>query len=149
MNMKDITSLDGATYDHGLAVATCDDGYGQVYAYSTDPYGGVAMLVRAASWEDAFYLARDESTPISDDEVPEAYGYECLDSEDGDHATWLYDTSGRDEGRLPELEEEGYAYQDNAGAGTGIVNVGHYEQLNAINGKWLKAKRITLHISAD
>lgn len=102
--ITDDQELVSATTRHGSPVKTHDDRFGSLYAYRDA--GGLVGLVRASSWEDAWGIVEDEIlTPITDDDLPEAYGFDTLE-----------EFQAAEE---PDLVE-GYSYQSNA-TGSGIV----------------------------
>lgn len=84
---------------------------------------GPDALVGALGCDAAYEKWLDEQPAIPEDEIPEAYGfYGDNAKQDLEQVLW-----GATEGLCdyPELME-GYAYQPNAGQGSGIVDVGHY-----------------------
>ena len=104
--ITDDQELVSATTRHGSPVKTYDDRFGSLYAYRDA--GGLVGLVRASSWEDAWEIVMDEIlTPITDDDLPEAYGFDTLEE--------LLAAPAEERDLV-----EGYSYQSNA-TGSGIV----------------------------
>jgi len=102
--ITDDQELVSASTRYGSPIKVYDDGMGALYAYRDA--GGLVGIVRALSWHGAWETVEDEIlTPIPEEDVPEAYGFDTLEelqaAED------------------PDLVE-GYSYQPNA-TGSGIV----------------------------
>ena len=63
--ITDDQELVSASTRSGTPIKTYDNGFGSLYAYRDA--GGLVGLVRASSWEDAWYLVEDEILiPIPD-----------------------------------------------------------------------------------
>lgn len=110
--MKSDMELIDATLNGRKIPIVYDDMIGSIWVYSSADRGGIVAVIRAKSLESAYEIMLDESPTISEEDVPEAYGYDSVEElnkvlEDGDY---------------PELLE-GYQYQANF-SGTGIVYVG-------------------------
>jgi hypothetical protein len=102
--ITDDQELVSAATRYGTPIKTYDDGSGPLYAYRDA--SGLVGLVRALDWDWAWEIVEDEIlTPIPDDEIPEAYGFNTLE-----------ELQAAEE---PDLVE-GYSYQSNA-TGSGIV----------------------------
>ncbi len=138
-----------------------DDGWTNLYVAGHE--FGPTMIIAADSFESAHDIFIDESNPIEESDVPEAYGM-------WDRMThWLCEKNGIERvGHNPEWHhvcdfarkwlsdyfrivtsvdgawnhielDEAYQYQSNA-TGTGIVNVGHYMWINDITETVLKER---------
>jgi len=127
-------SLLSAETEYGTAIRIYDDGWGPLWIYSTDPYGSIAMVVRAQTFEQAYECAIDESPTIDASEVHEAYGCESQAQLD----------ALVEEEECPDLIE-GYQHQSNS-TGTGIVDVGHSENLCPLTAALVRALSITVKI---
>lgn len=131
IHLKDGTRLVGVRAKRsGFPEHVYDDGEGGIYVFGYEY--GPSMFIRAPSFETAWEIAIDESTPIDQSEVPEAYGFENQEALDAAVAC-------AKDGDYPELVE-GYELQSNS-TGTGIVDVGHYA--------WLEELDERRHLRAD
>jgi len=117
IELKQDTILVSATTPLGSPILTEDDGMGPLWAWSDNPYGGVSAIVRAQSYEKALEIVYDLLPTIPEDEVHEAYGFDC----EGEFQAAI------SRGEQPELIE-GYHDQANR-SGTGIVSVDHCERM--------------------
>lgn len=135
--MRNNTQLIGARTSDGYPIDVYDDSYGPVFVFGHEH--GPTLVIRSRSWHSAWEIAIDEMRPISEEEVPEAYGFDGWDSAGERTETeyspdtararferWIEDAESGEKD-YPELLE-GYEYQSNS-TGTGIVNVGHYAWL--------------------
>jgi hypothetical protein len=112
MMIRDDQRLLGAYGRHGDGIPTSDDGFGGLWVYYDSM--GVAGVVRARTWEDAYEAVEDDILqPIAEDEVHEAYGFEGEGAEDRFRRALAEDPD-------PLQLEENFTYQSNA-TGTGIV----------------------------
>lgn len=122
--MKDCTTLLAAyteKYEAKHWLRVYDDTWGPLWV-AGEEYGPL-MIIRAKTFEQAYEIYVDESAPIDEAELHEAYGFDTddeyrraiEDAQDG-VAEW------------PELAE-GYYHQSNS-TGTGIVHVGDYLWIN-------------------
>jgi hypothetical protein len=168
-------TLVGACSEFGNSIAVADDRLGQWYAYiaAYGYCGSVAALARAVSREEAYRAAIDETPPIAEDDVPEAYGLSILEYGPGKPCYAYYcerpgfavvddvqndrrsfSTSAAAESFLQDRLNnerdllEGYVYQNNV-TGTGIVRLPDYEDLRPLNPAMLKEQGIVLIWETD
>ena len=134
MELKDDTTIIGATSKYGTPIEVYDDGFGPLYCYGHE--FGPTLIIRAQTFCSAYEIAIDEITAIPPSELPEAYGYDT--QEELDAACAAAPDSCVD-------LVEGYCYQSNF-TGTGIVNEGHYAWLQEIDAAWLRATGVRLAI---
>ena len=135
----DERTLAGACSIYGNSILSYDDGFGPLWLYRDA--GGMRVVVRAMSWEDALDIVYDTLPTIPEDDMHEAYGfyisptdyppkadteYQLID-ETGVNETrnfLSYDNARAYAGIAIDWEGrdlvEGYTYQSNA-SGTGIV----------------------------
>lgn len=145
MSLKANTTLVGAKSVHGVAITvTEEDLDGQLWIYSNDPYGSIAMIVRADGFERAYGVAIDASPTIPETDLPEVHGFYGEDAVKEFAAA--VDSAIETDSDYPELVE-GYQSQDNA-SGTGIVDTGHSESLCMMTRGDARG-RISLQIQAD
>ncbi len=121
MELKSCTTLVAARdREYNFPIKVYDDGDGPLWLSGDDH--GARLVLRAQSFEDAWGIMVDESTPIPESDVPEAYGFY------GPHAALdlrqAVERADAGDGEYPDLIE-GYEYQPSA-TGTGIVDLGHY-----------------------
>ncbi len=153
IELKDGTHLESA---HNINYAGMDRSPVQSYDDCMGPlwlFGhefGVAMVIRAQSFESAWEIAIDESPVIPDtlSDICEAYGYygpECRND-----AGELWEDAVRAAENCENFPEliEGYEYQSNA-TGSGIVDVGHYAWLReALTSDFLGDSRLRIVVRA-
>lgn len=95
--MNDNESILSVMSEHGREIKWHDDGWGKLWRYHDAD--GRRAIIRASSEADAYEIVLDEIlTPITVDELPEAYDDDGVDL------------------------VEGYEYQSNM-SGTGIVQI--------------------------
>lgn len=155
--------LMGATR-HGTHIAVATDGSGPLWFFR-DAYGRKA-IIRADTFESAFEIVEEEVlTPISIEDLPEAYGLWIQETEEG--RTEIHDeTAGTVLAIFPTWDKkgiqryvdmllcdrdlaEGYSYQSNA-EGTGIVlHSLHGEQLEPLTADLLTAEEIVLRLDGQ
>jgi len=135
MKITDNYELIGAykvpEYDDNLRfpLRVYDDTFGQLYVAGFE-YGPV-IVIRAGSFEDAWGIWVDETTPIDPDEVNEAYGL--------DEWEQIVDFDQLD-------LVDGYEYQPNA-TGTGIVNMGEYAWIEPLTKEVAERLGIVIQVS--
>lgn len=117
IELKHDTCLVSATTPFGNPITVEDGGMGPLWAWSDNPYGGIAAIVRAQSYETALEIVYDLLPTIPEDEVHEAYGFDTREAFEAFALT----------GEQPDLID-GYHYQANA-SGTGIVGVDPCERM--------------------
>ena len=118
LTLKTNTTLVGAKSEHGRAITVVEEDFdGQLWIYSNDPYGSIAMIVRANGFERAYGIAIDASPTIPETDLPEAHGFYGEDA--AKEFAAAVDRAVETDSDYPELVE-GYRSQDNA-SGTGIV----------------------------
>lgn len=164
-------SLAGATTSNGHAIPVYDD-WGDSLFLVEDMGGNFSYpvrIIRARSWEAAYEINLDESPTVPQSEAIDCYGW-TMRGADRDQWRRVPDTSFCDlrgftrETRRAYFEStgkvfhngvecepdliEGYEYQSN-GIGTGIVDVGHYLQVNEIDPGYLRREGIRLAFSVD
>ena len=75
MNITDDQRLTGATPRSGCKIPTYDDGFGSLWVFEN--IHGIAGIVRAQTFEDAYSIVEDEFQPEADvsvEELREEYG---------------------------------------------------------------------------
>ena len=143
MKLKPDTTVTGAYRPHGSEIKVVHDssagGTVYTYSYSHDVlHGQATLIVCAESFDDAYDAAIDALPCVPLGECHEAFGYRTAGQLD------LFRV--QNDGEHPELIE-GYRFQDNAGNGTGIVHVGHFERLRPLTAKEIKRGNIDIYIS--
>jgi len=109
------SSLVSVRNEYGRMIPTYDDYFGTLWVFRNA--SGLAVVVRTSDWSSAYEIVDDEiKTPIDEDDIPEAYGF----------------NDGLPEGGIQDDTNliEGYIYQSNA-TGSGIVE---YD----LNGEYLE-----------
>jgi hypothetical protein len=144
--ISDEQTLIGATTEYGTPIKVYDDGFGLLWVYRESL--GITGIVRAMSYEAAWDCVLDEIlTPITEEDIIEAYGFYTLPSDlfnrtDSKYWTALRDTDERNGVKLAKFKTEkeaieyckfimaeeeselieGYKYQPNA-TDSGIVSI--------------------------
>lgn len=126
-----------AMREHATALRTVDDGWGSLYVYGEE--FGPTHVVRAGDESDAIEVVYDELTPVAPEDAHEAYGFDNRD----EWEAWI--ETHPDE--YPELIE-GYAYQANAGDGTGIVAPSPHEWIRELTRSVARELRIVVETDA-
>ena len=124
-----------------VPVPVWDDGFGPLWVYRDE--FGIVGIVRAQTWHDALDCAYDELLkPISDDEIPEAYGFASQDELDSAVAL------ARDGKREYPDVIEGYSYQSNS-TGNGIVSPSYNEALDLLTDELAKRLEVEITVESD
>jgi len=132
-----------------------DDWDGPLWVFGEEC--GPEMLIRARSFADAWDIMLDESPPIPEDEIYEAYGFDgwCDGGYERTQTVYSPATAKKrferaiadaeaGERDYPELLE-GYEYQPNS-SGTGIVSVSDYAWLREFEYEDFERYQIGLRI---
>lgn len=110
--INDEQSLVSATYSHGLAIPTYDDGFGPLWIHRHSI--GISGIVRARTWEDAYAICEDEFFPSADAEASEEMArIEAMpEGEERNHAQACWDEAYgfRNNGRKEANNEHSHIY---------------------------------------
>lgn len=121
-----------ATTECGLRVRTYEeDSDGDLFVIRDEC--GVCMIVAARNESEAWEVFLDETTPINDDELWEAYGFDSKEEGEAALAECARRQQDGDDPQWPDLTD-GYHYQPNS-TGTGIGNVGHHVQIDEMTAR--------------
>jgi len=136
--MKDNTKIVSVHSKFDTPIKWYDDGYGPLWVYRNSM--GVAGVIRAMNWHDAYDIVLDEIlTPIEQNEIPEAYGFY------GENAEHAFAIACENEAEMDLTE--GYQFQPNS-TGTGIVSTDlNGEALDKLDSKLWKDLGLKIKIA--
>ena len=141
INLKDDTEIMSVKTQYGNDIAFLNDWTSPLWVYSNEY--GPTFIATGQTWESTYEAIIDELTTVPESELYEAFGFDNQADYDAKIAELRAETGDVE---WPELIE-GYRYQSNF-TGTGIVSVGHYENLSPLTTEYLKESGIQLEIGA-